>query len=170
MPDHTSNQLTHPPQDAPAGTSPAKPPAKKPNLKVTVSTSFPDSEVFGVKLVNGRATRALVTFTNKEPVPVTVALIGGALSSPEPVAPDAPIGAGIVRNLTSTRYDVEIPAGEKQALPYTFTTDMHPRDLRLGLVAVLSGKDEEVYQVSAFDGVVGVVEPPTSLLDPQMSV
>jgi len=143
-------------------------PPTTPNLAVSVSASFPQAEVFGVKLVNGHATKAVLDFTNNEPEPVQVALIGGTLSTlksvPEGLAP----WAGVVRNLTTTKYGVEIPAGEQQSLPYTFSTDMNPEDLRLQLVAVVQGHDGNVYQVQAFNETVSVVEPATSIFDPQI--
>ncbi|KAI9741558.1 MAG: hypothetical protein M1818_004364 [Claussenomyces sp. TS43310] len=143
-------------------------PPTTPNLAVSVSASFPAAEVFGVKLVNGHATQALLDFTNNEAEPVIVALIAGALSTLQPLPPGVPESAGIVRNLTATKYGVEIPAGEKESLPYTFSTDMNPQDLRLHLVAVVQGQEGGIYQVQAFNGTVSVVEPPTSFFDPQI--
>ncbi|PMD29121.1 hypothetical protein L207DRAFT_549983 [Hyaloscypha variabilis F] len=143
-------------------------PGATPNLAVSVTASFPNAEVFGVKLINGHATQAVLSFTNNEAEPVQVALIGGALSSLQPLAPGVHSSAAIVRNITATRYDVEIPAGEKQTLPYTFTTDLHPQDLRLNLIAVLSSQAGNVYQVQAYNETVSVVEAATSIFDPQI--
>jgi hypothetical protein len=96
-----------------------------------------------------------------------VAVVGGALAStsilPEGIHPSA----GIVRNLTATKYDVEIPAGKKQSLTYSFTTVMNPQDLRLNLIAVLAAKGA-VYQIQAFNETVSVVESAISILDPQL--
>ncbi|KAF4620169.1 hypothetical protein G7Y89_g14651 [Cudoniella acicularis] len=143
-------------------------PASIPNLALSVSASFPASEVFGVKLVNGHATQALLDFTNNEPDPVTVAIIGGALSSLQPLKAGTHPSAAIVRNITGVRYDVEIPAGEKQTLPFTFTNDLQPADLRLNLIAVVASKAGNVYQVQAFNETVTVVEAATSIFDPQI--
>lgn len=112
----------------------------------------------------------MLDFTNSEPEPVTVSLIGGFLSTLQKLPVDAAPGAGVIRNLTATRYDVEIPAGAKQSLPYTFTTDMNPVDLRLNLIAVVSSKAGNIYQVQAFNETVSVVEAATSFFDPQMYV
>jgi len=139
-----------------------------PNLAVSVSASFPQSEIFGVKLVNGHATQALLSFKNDEAEAVQVAVIGGALSTLQPLAEGTHPSAAVVRNLTSTRYDVEIPAGETQALPYTFTTDLHPQDLRLNLIAVVASQRGAVYQIQAFNETVSVVEAATSIFDPQI--
>jgi len=72
--------------------------------------------------------------------------------------------------LTATKYGVEIPAGAKESLPYTFTTDMQPEDLRLQLIAVVADSKGTIYQVQAFNETVSVVEAPTSFFDPQMYV
>ncbi|TVY32930.1 Increased recombination centers protein [Lachnellula occidentalis] len=143
-------------------------PPTTPNLAVSVSAAFPASEVFGVKLINGHATQALLDFSNNEPEPVQIAVIGGALTTLQPLAPETPASAAIIRNLTGTRYDVEIPAGEKLTLPYTFTTDLNPQDLRLSLMAVVMSKAGEIYQVQAFNETVSVVEAATSIFDPQI--
>ena len=117
------------------------------NLAVRVSASFPQSEIFGVKLVNGHPTQVLLSFTNEEPDPITVAFIGGSLWGSEPKSKDET--NVIVRNVTSTRYNVQIPAGEKESISYSFSTEMHPQDLRLNLVAVLSKDKGATYSVSA---------------------
>lgn len=74
----------------------------------------------------------------------------------------------IVRNLTTSRYNVEIPAGETQDLSYSFVTDLHPQDLRLNLATVVSDSEGKLFTVHAFNGTVSVVEPDTSIFDPQM--
>ena len=121
-----------------------------------------------MKLVNGHATQAILDFTNNEKTPVNVALIGGALSSLQPLAPGAHPSSLIIRNITGTRYNVEIPSTAKLTLPFTFTTDLHPTDLRLNIVAVVTDKAGTVYQVQAFNETVSVVEAATSIFDPQM--
>lgn len=143
-------------------------PPTTPNLAVSVTASFPQSEIFGIKLINGHATQAVLDFTNNEPEPISVAVVGGALASLQPLAPGTPPSAAILRNLTSTRYGVEIPAGETQSLPYVFSTEMHPQDLTLQIVAVVQSETGDVYQVQAFNGTVSVVEAATSLFDPQI--
>lgn len=74
----------------------------------------------------------------------------------------------IVRNVTTTRYNVEIPAGEKESLSYSFVTDLHPQDLRLNLASIVSDGEGRFFTVQAFNGTVSVVEPDTSIFDPQM--
>ncbi|KAF7865740.1 hypothetical protein EAF04_005905 [Stromatinia cepivora] len=138
------------------------------NLAVSVSASFPQSEVFGVKLVNGHASQAVISFKNNEPEAVQLAVIGGALSTLQTLPEGTHPSAAIVRNLTSTRYDVEIQAGEEQILPYTFTTDLNPQDLRLNIIAVVASQKGGVYQIQAYNETVTVVEAATSIFDPQI--
>jgi len=126
-----------------------------------VQTSFPASEIFGIKLVNGQPTQVLVSFSNEESSPITVNFIGGNLWTLDDQSK-------IVRNLTASRYNVEIPAGEKQSLTYSFVTDMHPQDLRLSLASVVSDSEGRFFSIQAFNGTVSVVEPETSIFDPQM--
>jgi hypothetical protein len=142
-------------------------PAKSASLNVEISASFPSSEIFGVKLVNGHPSQAVLSISNNEPAPVDFILIGGSLLTPigVPGAPDPP---QIMRNLTAQKYAVQIPAGEKETLTYSFATDMHPQDLTLMLAAVLKNKDGALFTNQFFNETVSVVEPPTSIFDPQM--
>ena len=129
-----------------------------------MSTSFPQSEIFGIKLINGHPTTALLSFTNNEPEPVNVVFIGGSLWTD--VFSD--YGSQILRNLTTTRYNVEIPAGASDSVSYSFTTELHPQDLKLNLAAVVTDHEGTPYTMQAFNETVGVVEPDTSIFDPQM--
>lgn len=140
-----------------------------PNLAVEISTSFPDSEIFGVKLVNGRATRAILDVSNHETAPINVLVVGGSLTTPidVPGAPDPPV---VLRNLTAAKYGVQIPAGEKETLTYSFATEMHPQDLRLSIAAVLQNEAGSVFTKMVYNETVSVVEAPMSIFDPQMYV
>ncbi|KAK2740129.1 hypothetical protein FQN57_006244 [Myotisia sp. PD_48] len=138
--------------------------AEIPKLDVTISTSFPGSEVFGVKLVNGQPTQAMVQFSNEEPDPVTITLIGGTLWTLE--APGQP--SMNVRNLTATPYGIEIPGNSQLALPYSFSVEMHPQELTLNLAAVVGDGKGNMFPLTAHNGTVSVVEPDTSIFDPQV--
>jgi len=134
-------------------------------LKVQATAAFPDSDVFGVKLVNNHATTANFEVTNYEDDEVKLRVIGGSLFSLEDSG-DGP--ARSIRNLTSQMYDIAIPSGQNISFGYAFSMEMHPQDLRLLLAAVVENKDGVSYQVNAFNGTVSVVEAPISILDPQM--
>ncbi|PVI02962.1 hypothetical protein DM02DRAFT_612603 [Periconia macrospinosa] len=133
-----------------------------PNLKVTISTSFPQSEIFGVKLVNGHPTEARLSINNQEPEPINVIVVGGSLVD------DAGSEPRILRNLTSKTYNLQVPAGEEQTVTYSFSTEMHPQDVRLQLVTVLQDSKSQILTVSAYNETVSVVEAPTSIFDPQI--
>jgi hypothetical protein len=93
-----------------------------------------------------------------------VSIVGGSLSLEQ---------AGesrVIRNLTAQKYSIEIPAGAEETVPYTFTTDLHPQDLRLQLVAVLKDHKNSFYDVPVYNETVTVVEAATSFFDPQMYV
>ena len=132
-----------------------------------MTVGFPEAEIFGIKLINGRPTKALVDFINNEHEPIQVAFIAGSLLNLEPLAPEFPPWAAVVRNLTTSRYELDIPAGEKASLTYNFVTDLNPQDLNLNLIAVIASNGA-IYQVQAFNGAVSVVEAAASLFDPQM--
>lgn len=134
-------------------------------LKITAS--FPQAEIFGIKLVNGHATQALVSVQNDEPEAVELLFVGGALKTPAgmPGAPDPPV---IIRNLTTTRYATRIPAGESESFPYTFGAEMHPQDLTLALAAVVQSASGTIFTYPFYNETVSVVEAPTSIFDPQM--
>lgn len=129
---------------------------------MSAQASFPDAEIFGVKLVNGHPTRALISITNDESSPVTVNFIGGTLSTLEEEQ------STVIRNLTTTRYGVEVPAGQKEELSYSFVNEMHPQDLRLALASIVSDSEGNFFTVNAHNGTVSVVEPETSIFDPHM--
>ncbi|KAL9594066.1 MAG: hypothetical protein Q9219_007231 [cf. Caloplaca sp. 3 TL-2023] len=142
-------------------------PSQTPNLAIKVSTSFPSSEIFGVKLINNHPTLAVLSISNDEPAPVSVVFIGGSLWT-LPDLPTSPPTPQIVRNLTTTRYDVSIPAGEKQSVEYKFTTELQPQELKLNLALVVTDEEGTPYTLSAFNETVAVVEPDTSIFDPQI--
>lgn len=131
-----------------------------------VSTSFPSSEIFGIKLINGHPTQALLSIINDDPEPVTVVFIGGSLWATD----SGPKGSQVLRNLTTTRYNIEIPAGIKESISYSFTTELLPQDLKLILAAVITDSEGTAYTLQAFNETVSVVEPDTSIFDPQMLV
>lgn len=127
---------------------------------MTVSASFPNSEIFGVKLVNGHPTNAILDFKNEEAEPVTIQFIGGSLLNPTTGQP--------VRNLTASQYNVHIGASSSASLTYSFQTEMHPQDLKLNLAAVVRDSKEAFYTLQAYNETVTIVEAPTSIFDPQM--
>ncbi|KAI4258990.1 MAG: hypothetical protein L6R35_007464, partial [Caloplaca aegaea] len=147
---------------------PPESPSQSPALSVQISTSFPSSEIFGVKLVNAVPTLAVLSITNDEPSPINVVFIGGSLWT-VPDTPSSPPTPQIVRNLTTTRYnDVSIPAGEKESVEYRFKTELQPQDLLLNLAVVVTDEKGGTFTIPAFNETVAVVERDTSIFDPQI--
>ncbi|KAH7152480.1 hypothetical protein B0J13DRAFT_548529 [Dactylonectria estremocensis] len=151
-------------QDDAPGTSPVTPPA----LLADVSATFPEADIFGVKLVNGRPIKAVVEVTNHDSKPIEVAFVAGVLATTKELPEDAPAYEKIVRNLTSVPYNLAIEAGEKKEIPYSFALDMNPQDVLVQLVAVITDSKGGVHQVQAYNSTASIVEAPTSFLDPQI--
>ncbi|KAL2753894.1 hypothetical protein ACRALDRAFT_1075855 [Sodiomyces alcalophilus JCM 7366] len=146
-----------------AGTTPITTP-----MRVEIDTIFPDSDILGVKLVNGRPTKAIVEFTNHEDGPIHVGFLAGSLSKTTELSADAPITDAIIRNLTAISYELSVEPREKKAVSYSFAQDMQPQDVRIQLVAVVSNSAGDVFQLQAYEGTAAIVEAPISIFDPQI--
>ncbi|KAI0514416.1 hypothetical protein F5B22DRAFT_240008 [Xylaria bambusicola] len=142
--------------------------AAEAELNAEIVATFPEADIFGVKLVNGRPTKAVIDITNNEPEPIQVAFLGGQLMKPEVLSDDTPVYTAVLRNLSTVQYQATIPAGEKQSLPYSFVLDMQPQDVRLHLIGVIMGSTNKIFSVGIYDEVVSIVEAPTSFFDPQI--
>jgi hypothetical protein len=94
-------------------------------------------------------------------------IVGGSLTTPVDV-PGAPEVPAILRNLTTQRYGVSIPAGEHETFTYSFATEMHPQDLRLNIAAVLQSAAGQIHTQQVYNETVSIVEAPLSWFDPQM--
>jgi hypothetical protein len=142
--------------------------APEAKLNAEIIATFPEADIFGVKLVNGRPTKAVIDITNNEDKPIQVAFLGGQLMTPQELDPDVPAYTAVLRNLSTVQYQATIPAGEKQSLPYSFVLDMNPQDVRLHIIGVIMGGSNQIFSVGIYDEIVSIVEAPTSLLDPQI--
>jgi hypothetical protein len=137
-------------------------------LKAEIKTTFPDADIFGVKLVNGRPTKAVIEVTNNEEGPIEVAYVGGVLLSPHELPEGAPKSAAVLRNLTAAKFDVTIAPGDKHNVVFNFILDMNPQDIDLQLVALIADPEGRPFQVEVHRGPATVVEAPTNFLDPQV--
>lgn len=137
-------------------------------LKVDVNVNFPDAEIFGVKLVNGRPTRAVLNFMNNEDEDISVLVALGAILTPMDV-PGAPDPPQTMRNLTGSKFGTTVPAKSRESFTYSFATVMHPQDVTLELKAMVS-KGQNLYTLQVFKEGVSIVEAPVSIFDPQMYV
>ncbi|KAG6000204.1 hypothetical protein E4U54_001510, partial [Claviceps lovelessii] len=137
-------------------------------LKAIAKTTFPDAEILGVRLVNGRPTTAVVEITNNEEESIRVNFLAGFVANPKGLPEDTPYYQSILHNLTAVQYNHDVEAGETKSFTYAFALDMQPQDVKLQLAAVVSVGKSVVHQLVVHDGVATIVEPPTSLLDPQI--
>ncbi|KAI5917320.1 hypothetical protein F4810DRAFT_61290 [Camillea tinctor] len=152
--------------DSPLDENAGSPPAVE--LNADIAVSFPEADIFGVKLVNGRPTKAVVEVTNNEAGPINFAFLGGQLLTLKDLGPDVDPLAAVVRNLSTVRYDASIPPGETQLIPYSFILDMQPQDIRLHLLAVIMNEENQIFQINVADQVVSIVEAPINIFDPQI--
>ncbi|KAF9490779.1 hypothetical protein BDN71DRAFT_147005 [Pleurotus eryngii] len=106
--------------------------------ELSVVGSFAESNPFG-HVVNGEKNQLSIAVENKTPRVVTV-------------------------NLTSVKYDVQVPQGLKINLPYNFHSEFKPGDLRLRVWLDHLSDDEKLRTV-AYDSVVAIVEPEGSIFD-----
>ncbi|KAL5604062.1 hypothetical protein BROUX41_002051 [Berkeleyomyces rouxiae] len=150
-------------QDSPSSEVPVDAPVDElPPLPAKITTSFPNSDsTLGLKLVNGNPTVARIELENQAAEPVQLAFVGGRLAAP--ASPDT-----VIVNLTTTQYGQLVAAGETKAVEYAFELDMNAQDVLLNLVAVVADSQGQVYQVMAYNSTASIVEPPVSLLDPQI--
>ena len=134
-------------------------------VNVRASVAFPQAELFGVKLINGHATQSVFSITNNEPSPVKVHILGGSLwTLPGPMSGPSQN----IRNLSSAKTNVDIAAGQTESLPYAFASELQPQDLRLLLLAGVTTGDGTQRMLQVFNETVAVVDPESSIFDPQM--
>ncbi|SPO00714.1 related to signal sequence receptor alpha chain [Cephalotrichum gorgonifer] len=137
-------------------------------LNADLSVSFPEADLFGVKIFNTRPTKAVVDVTNNEEKYISVEFITGVLASLKELPEGASPLAGVLRNLTALAYGTKVAPGEKVSLPYSFAVDMMPQDVEAKLIAVITDSEGGIFHVEAGSSTASVVDPPISILDPQI--
>ena len=121
-----------------------------------------------MKIINGHPTKAVIDVTNNEENYISVEFVTGVLASLKELPEGASPLEGIVRNLTTVSYGAKVAPGEKASLPYSFAVDMMPQDVEARILAVVSSSEGHIFQVQAGSSTASVVDPPISILDPQM--
>lgn len=155
--------------DAPAGFDQSSPPDPRMlELAAEVKATFPDADIFGVKLVNTRPTKAIIEITNHEEGDIHVLMVGGHLYTTDKLPADAPFYQGIIANLSSVQAGATIKPGETQEIPYSFVLDMQPQQVSLQLSVVAQNSFHNMLQVVAHNATAEIVEPPTNIFDPQI--
>ncbi|CUA74146.1 hypothetical protein RSOLAG22IIIB_05436 [Rhizoctonia solani] len=121
-------------------------PATEP--KLDISASFPESNPFGQVILNTSGAN------------VTLVDIAASFH-------DADTGKTL-RNVTARKFNLPIIEGMNLTFPYMLTSELRPRDTKLLVWTSIKDADNNVFRVTAYDSVVAVVEPPSSIFDIQM--
>lgn len=130
--------------------------ALEPDLLITAH--FPEENPFH-HVVNGEKNSLYLIVENKSESNTTIKAVAGSFHDPESQA--------LVKNISSLSYGVLSMAGSKFSIPYTFHSELKPGDYKLQ-VWVDHSVEESTYRVTAYDGVVTVVEPDISIFDLKM--
>ncbi|ORZ03408.1 hypothetical protein BCR43DRAFT_483303 [Syncephalastrum racemosum] len=126
------------------------------NLEVTAE--FPDNP-FGL-IVNGQRNKVVLTIANKEKTDYSVLAVSGKVTHAED-------SSKILRNLTSLRYDLTIPAEGTVDVPYVFYSEFNPGELGLTVALDMFG-GEKLFRLTGYSGIVTITDPETSWFDPQL--
>jgi len=127
-------------------------PESEPELKVT--GSFSSDNPFG-HVVNGERNIINLFVENNTKQNVTLLSAAGSFHHPETDR--------LLKNTTSTKFDVKLLEGGKFPIQYPFYSQFKPGDIKLKVW--LEVADGTQYRVSAYDSIVTVVEPEISILD-----
>ncbi|KAI8061716.1 hypothetical protein BC940DRAFT_309911 [Gongronella butleri] len=132
--------------------------AKQPSPpELEISTKFVDNPLN--LIINGQRNNLEVMIKNNEKHEVALMAVSGSLTVP---GEDK-----IFRNLTAVRYTHVITPGQNASVRYNFYSEFNPADYQVEInVDVLAG--ENYFRVNGFEGVVSVIDPEASLLDPQL--
>jgi len=126
--------------------------------KLDVSASFADDNPFG-QVVNGQRTKLIVKVLNQSGGNVTLVDIAGSFHDPDT--------GKTLRNITAGKFNMPIIQDMNLTFPYWITSELRPKDTKLHVWAnILEGDNK--FRMTAYDSIVAVVEPPTSIFDIQM--
>lgn len=131
-------------------------PTVEPELLITAH--FPEENPFH-HVVNGEKNSLYLIIDNKSELNSSLKSVAGSFHHPETGA--------LVKNITTLNLPVLSIAGSKFSIPFAFHSELKPGDYNLR-VWVDHTVDQNTYRVSAYDGVVTVVEPEASWFDFKM--
>ncbi|KAI5119003.1 hypothetical protein M0805_004413 [Coniferiporia weirii] len=126
--------------------------------EVSITASFPENNPFG-QIVNGERNRINLLVENKSDLNVTLISIAGSFHDPQTDT--------LIKNATTLPYGLRLISGTKLQVPYQFHSEFKPGDVRLNIWMTHS-VDDKLYQVTAYDSVVTVVEPEVSIFNYQV--
>ncbi|TBU49796.1 hypothetical protein BD309DRAFT_1076165 [Dichomitus squalens] len=123
---------------------------------VLAIAQFPETNAFG-QVVNGERNALFVAIESKEADRnVTLKNIAGSLHNAQTDR--------LVKNLTKTDYPIPLIEGAPLQLPFAFHSEFKPGEYKLNIWIehVVDGK---TYRVTAYDSIITVVEPESSIFD-----
>ncbi|CAE6414673.1 unnamed protein product [Rhizoctonia solani] len=127
--------------------------------KLDVSASFPESNPFG-QVVNGQSTELLIKILNTSGTNVTLVDIAASFHDPDT--------GKTLRNVTARKFNLPVIEGMNLTFPYKLTSELRPRDTKLLVWTSIQDADNNVFRMTAYDSIVAIVEPPSSIFDIQM--
>ncbi|KAG9102459.1 hypothetical protein FS749_000050 [Ceratobasidium sp. UAMH 11750] len=130
-----------------------------PQPKLDISATFTQDNPFG-QVTNGQRTKLIVRILNEGGTNLTLVDIAGSFH-------DADTGKTL-RNVTASKFNMPIIEGMNLTFPYFVTSELRPKDTKLLIWANLKDADNNKFRVTAFDSIVAIVEPATSIFDIQM--
>lgn len=126
--------------------------------KLDVSASFASDNPFG-QVVNGQKTTLNIKILNSSGANVTLVDIAGSFHDVD--------SGKTLRNITSRKFNMPIIEGMNLTFPYYINSELRPKDTKL-LVWANVNDGTNTYRLTAYDSIVAVVEPPSSIFDIQM--
>ncbi|KAF8753525.1 Signal sequence receptor alpha chain [Rhizoctonia solani] len=73
-----------------------------------------------------------------------------------------------LRNVTARKFNLPIIEGMNLTFPYLLTSELRPKDTKLLVWANIKDSDANIFRMTAYDSIVSIVEPPSSIFDIQM--
>ncbi|KIJ52537.1 hypothetical protein M422DRAFT_58680 [Sphaerobolus stellatus SS14] len=125
--------------------------------ELVITAHFPEENPFH-HVINGEKNSLYLIVENKSELNSSLKSLAGSFHHPETGA--------LVKNITTMNLPVLAIAGSRSSIPFSFHSES-PGDYNLR-VWVDHTIDQNIYRVFAYDGVVTVVEPESSLFDFKM--
>ncbi|ELU44199.1 hypothetical protein AG1IA_01769 [Rhizoctonia solani AG-1 IA] len=70
--------------------------------------------------------------------------------------------------VTARKFNLPIIEGMNLTFPYLLTSELRPKDTKLLVWANIKDSDANIFRMTAYDSIVSIVEPPSSIFDIQM--
>ncbi|GJJ08277.1 hypothetical protein Clacol_002487 [Clathrus columnatus] len=129
--------------------------------EMLVTAHFPEDNPFH-HIVNGQRNTLFLLIDNKSTLNNTLKSVSGSFHHPQTHA--------LVKNLTAVPIPLPSPAGTKFSIPFSFHNELKPSDYGLNIWVDYVSEDSIPQRIIAYEGIVTVVEPESSLFDIKMII